>query len=93
MSLRSPHFIILDFVSFPCTKECPSDEQWIVRLKLFEASTGEIIFRVRLSHQMDEDEQNNELYQDLAAKMMISDVIAEFKAGFIILGTGGDTST
>ena len=79
----SPHFIILDFVSYPCTKECPSDEQWIVRLKLFEVSTGEIIFRVRISHQLDQEEQNAKLYHDLAAKM-ISDVIAEFKAGFII---------
>ncbi|GIT04254.1 MAG: hypothetical protein CM1200mP28_15130 [Deltaproteobacteria bacterium] len=24
---ESPHFLILDFLSFPCKKECPSDEQ------------------------------------------------------------------
>ena len=80
---RSPHFLLLDFVSFPCTEECPSDEQWVIRLKLIEVSTGEIISRVRLSHQLDKDEQNAELYKDLAEDM-ISEVITEFKEGYIV---------
>ena len=80
---RSPHFLLLDFVSFPCTEECPSDEQWVIRLKLIEVSTGEIISRVRLSHQLDKDEQNAELYKDLAEDM-ISKVITEFKEGYIV---------
>ena len=53
---ESPHFLLLDFVSFPCTNECPSDEQWVIRLKLIEANTGDIIYRARLAHQLDEDE-------------------------------------
>jgi len=73
----------LEFVSFPCTKECPSNEQWVIRLKMIEVNTGEIIYRVRIAHQLDEDEQNSKLYKDLAENM-ISEVIAEFQAGFIV---------
>ena len=82
-ALESPHFLILDFLSFPCTKECPSNEQWVMRLKLIEANTGDIIYLVRLVHQLDEEEQETELYQALAEKL-ISDVMAEFQAGFIV---------
>ena len=80
---ESPHFLLLDFVSFPCTKECISDEQWVIRLKLIEANTGDIIYRARLAYELDEDEQNTESYQALA-EMLISDVMAEFESGFIV---------
>ena len=80
---ESPHFLLLDFVSFPCTKECTSDEQWVIRLKLIEANTGDIIYRARLAYELDEDEQNTESYQALA-EMLISDVMAEFESGFIV---------
>ena len=80
---ESPHFLLLDFVSFPCTKECTSDEQWVIRLKLIEANTGDIIFRARLAYELDEDEQNTESYQTLA-EMLISDVMAKFESGFIV---------
>ena len=80
---ESPHFLLLEFLSFPCTKECPSNEQWVIRLKMIEVNTGEIIYRARLSHQLDKDEQNTKLYQDLAENL-ISDVMAEFQAGFIV---------
>ena len=80
---ESPHFLLLDFLSFPCTKECPSDEQWVIRLKLIEANTGDIIYLVRLAHKLDEEEQDTELYQALAEKL-ISDVMAEFQAGFTV---------
>ena len=78
-----PHFLLLNFVSFPCTEDCPSDEQWVIRLKLIEVKTGEIISRVRLSHQLNEEEQNTELYKDLAENM-IYEVMAEFQAGYIV---------
>ena len=80
---ESPYFLLLEFVSFPCTKECPSDEQWVIRLKLLEANTGDIIYLARLAHQLDEDEQDTESYHALAEKL-ISDVITEFQAGFIV---------
>ena len=80
---ESPYFLFLDFVSFPCTKECPSDEQWVIRLKLIEVNTGEIIFRARLLHQVEEDEQNVKLYQNLAENM-ISEIMEEFKENFIV---------
>ena len=78
---ESPHFLLLDFISFPCTKECASDEQWIIRLKLIEANTGDTIYRARLVHQLDEYEQDYESYHALAEKL-ISDVMYEFQAGF-----------
>ena len=80
---ESPHFLLLDFLSFPCTKECPSDEQGVIRLKLIEANTGDIIYRARLAYNLNEDEQNTESYQDLAEKL-ISDVMAEFESAFIV---------
>ena len=80
---KSLYFLVLEFVSFPCTKECPSNEQWVVRLKMIEVNTGEIIYRVRISHQLDESEQNSKLYEDLAENMVL-EVMAEFQAGFIV---------
>tara|TARA_B100001769_G_C21700422_1_gene386672 strand:+ start:70 stop:540 length:471 start_codon:yes stop_codon:yes gene_type:complete len=80
---KSTYFLLLEFVSFPCTKECPSNEQWVIRLKMIEVNTGEIIYRVRIAHQLDEEEQNSKFYQDLAENM-ISEVMAEFQTGFII---------
>ena len=80
---ESPHFYLLDFLSFPCSKECSSDEQWVIRLKLIEANTGAIIYRARLAHQHDEDQKDTELYNALAEKL-ISDVMTEFQAGFIV---------
>jgi len=80
---ESPHFLLLDFLSFPCTKECPSEEQWIIRLKLIEANTGDIIYRARLAHQLEEEELDTESYHALAERL-ISDIMAEFKAGFIV---------
>ena len=80
---ESPHFLLLDFLSFPCTKECPSDEQWVIRLKLIEANTGDIIYLARLAHQLDEDEQDTDSYHALAEKL-ISDIMTEFQAGFIV---------
>ena len=80
---ESPHFLLLDFVSFPCTKECSSDEQWVIRLKLIEAKTGEIIYQARQKHKLEKEEKDKESYQNLA-RNMISDFIAEFRSGFII---------
>ena len=80
---ESPHFLLLDFLSFPCTKECPSDEQWVIRLKLIEVKTGDIIYRARLAHKIDEDEQDPNSYHVLAQKL-ISNVMAEFQSGFIV---------
>jgi len=80
---KSSHFLLLDFISFPCTEECPSDEQWVIRLKLIEVNSGEIISRVRLSHQLDKEEKNPQLYKNLAEKM-ISEAVAEFKSVYIV---------
>ncbi|MBC8258719.1 MAG: hypothetical protein H8E38_06880 [SAR324 cluster bacterium] len=81
--LNSPYFLLLDLVSFPCTKECPSNEQWVVRLKLIEAHSGEQVYRVRLQHKLDEDEKTAESYSELAAKLT-AEVVDEFAAGFIV---------
>ena len=80
---ESPHFLLLDFLSFPCTKECPSDEQWVIRLKLIEANSGDIIYLVRMAHQLDETEQDTKSYHALAENLILS-VMAEFQAGFIV---------
>ena len=81
--LNSPLFLLLDFVSFPCTKECPSNVQWVIRLKLIEAHSGDLIFQVRLQHKLDEDEKTAEAYNELAAKLTTK-VVDEFAAGFIV---------
>ena len=81
--LESPNFFLLDFVSFPCTKECSSNEQWVIRLKLIEAHSGDLIFQVRLQHKLDEDENTAEEYNELAAKLTI-EVLDEFSSGFIV---------
>ena len=50
---------------------------------MIEVKTGEIIFRARSLHKLDEDEQKTKVYEDLAENM-ISDVMKEFKEGFIV---------
>ena len=70
-------------MSFPCTKECPSNVQWVIRLKLIEAHSGDLIFQVRLQHKLDEDEKTAEAYNELAAKLTTK-VVDEFSSGFIV---------
>jgi hypothetical protein len=81
--LNSPLFLLLDFVSYPCTKECPSNVQLVIRLKLIEAHSGDLIFQVRLQHKLDEDEKIAEAYNELAAKLTAT-VVDEFASGFIV---------
>ena len=81
--LKSPYFLLLDFVSFPCTKECSSNEQWVIRLKLIEAHTGDLVYRVRLQHVLDGNERTAESYKELAKKLT-ADILDEFASGFIV---------
>ena len=81
--LDSPYFLLLDFVSFPCTKECPSNEQWVIRLKLIEVHSGDLIFQVRLQHKLDEVEKTAEAYNGLAA-ILTTEVLDEFSSGYIV---------
>ena len=80
---QSPYFLLIDLASFPCTKDCSSNEQWIIRLKLIEAHSGELIFRVRKQHVLAEDEKASESYNALAGKLT-TEVIDEFASGFIV---------
>jgi len=79
----SPHFLLLDFVSFPCTKECTANEQWVIRLKLIEAHSGDIIYRVRIQQVLDDNQRTEEAYNELAERL-VTDLIDEFALGFIV---------
>lgn len=81
--LVSPYFLLLDLVSFPCTKDCSANEQWVIRLKLIEAHTGDLIFLVRRQHELAEDEKATESYNVLAVKLT-NEVVDEFASRFIV---------
>mgnify|MGYP003691025639 FL=1 len=81
--LESPYFLLLDFASFACTKDCSSNEQWVIRLKLIEAHSGDLIFLVRKQHVLTEDEKVAESYNALAGKLT-TEVVDEFASGFIV---------
>ena len=81
--LQSPFFLLLDLASFPCTKDCSSNEQWVIRLKLIEAHSGNLIFRVRKQYVLAEDEKTSESYNALAVKLT-TEIVDEFAAGFIV---------
>ncbi|MED5436381.1 MAG: hypothetical protein VX545_10475, partial [SAR324 cluster bacterium] len=81
--LESPYFVLLDFASFPCTKDCSSNEQWVIRLKLIEAHSGDLIFLVRKQHVLAEDEKVTESYNALAGELT-TEVVDEFASGFIV---------
>ena len=80
---ESPYFLLLDFVSFPCTKDCSSNEQWVIRLKLIEAHSGDLIFLVRKQHELSEDEKVAESYNALAGELS-TELVDEFASGFIV---------
>ena len=75
--------MLLDLASFPCTKDCSSNEQWVIRLKLIEAHSGNLIFRVRKQYVLAEDEKTSESYNALAVKLT-TEIVDEFAAGFIV---------
>ena len=81
--LESPYLLLLDFVSFPCTKECSSNEQWVIRLNLIEAHTGDLVYRVRLQQVLDGNQRTAESYNELAEKLT-ADIMDEFASGFIV---------
>jgi len=81
--LVSPYFLLLDLASFPCTKDCSANEQWVIRLKLIEAHSGNLIFLVRIQHELAEDEKSVESYNALAVKLT-TEVVDEFSSRFIV---------
>ena len=81
--LESPYFLLLDLVSFPCTKDCRANEQWVIRLRLIEAQTGDLIFLVRKQYELAEDERVVESYNALAEKLT-TEVVEEFASRFIV---------
>ena len=81
--LVSPYFLLLDLASFPCTKDCSSNEQWVIRLKLIEAHSGDLIFLVRIQHELSEDEKAVESYNALAVKLT-TELVDEFVSRFIV---------
>ena len=77
------YFLFLEFLSFPCSKDCSFNKQWLVRLKLIESRSGDLIFWVRRKYELSEVGENAEFYNDLAKKLSL-EVINEFASGFII---------
>ena len=81
--LEIEYFLILEFLSFPCTKDCSSNQQWLVRLKLVEPQSGDLIFWVRKKYELSEVRKNTGFYNNLAKKLSL-EVVNEFASGFII---------
>ena len=81
--LLSPYFLLLDLASFPCTNNCSANEQWVIRLKLIEAHTGDLIFLVRIQHELAESEKAVKSYNALALKLT-TELVDEFSSRFIV---------
>lgn len=81
--LQSPYFLFLDFVSFPCTEDCSYNEQWVIRLKLIDANSGDLIYFVRMEHMLEVDEKVADSFNSLAEKLT-TEVVDEFATGFIV---------
>ena len=73
----------LDFLSFPCTKGCSSNKQWLIRFKMVEPKRGDIIFWVRKKYELPEDFENSENFKELASQLSL-EVVDEFAKNFII---------
>ena len=81
--LLSPYFLLLDLASFPCTNNCSANEQWVIRLKLIEAHTGDLIFLVRIQHELAESEKAAKSYNALALRLT-TELVDEFSSRFIV---------
>ncbi len=77
------YFLFLDFLSFPCTKGCSSNKQWLIRFNMVEPKRGDIIFWVRKKYELPEEFVNSENFKELASKLSI-EVVDEFAKKFII---------
>jgi len=77
------YFLFLEFLSFSCTKDCSSNKQWLIRLKLIESRSGDLIFWARKKYEISEARKNVEFYNDLAKKLSL-EVVNEFASVFII---------
>ena len=82
-TLEIEYFLFLDFLSFPCTLECSSNQQWLIRLKLIESPSGETIFWVRKKYEIPESIKDLVHYEELATKVSL-EVINAFAKGFVI---------
>ena len=81
--LEIEYFLFFEFLSYPCSVDCSSNQQWLVRLKLIESQSGDLIFWVRKKYELSGDRKNIEFYKDLAIKVSM-EVVNEFASGFII---------
>ncbi len=77
------YFLFFEVLSYPCTIDCSSNHQWLVRLKLIESRSGDLIFWARKKHEISEGKKNTEYYKNLALKAS-NEIVNEFARGFII---------
>lgn len=56
---------LLQLEDYPCSKDCPGQQQFLLRLKLYDFRNGELLYQARLNYQLDETEQEPEALANL----------------------------
>ena len=78
-TVKIDQFLLIQLEDYPCTESCPSDLQFLLRLKLFELQSGLLIYQIRLNYEVDEEE----LLPEVLSKLVLAkaqEILAEFSA-------------
>jgi hypothetical protein len=66
--LNADLLFLLQLEEYPCTEDCPSDRQFLLRLKLVDFRDGRTLYQARFNYQLDEDEREPEALAALVAE-------------------------
>jgi hypothetical protein len=56
---------ILQLEDYSCSKDCPGNRQFLMRLKLLDFRSGELLYQARLNYQLDEEEEEGQVLSQL----------------------------
>ncbi len=76
-------FLLLQFESYSCTKECPGTRQWLIRLTVLNPESGKPVYRIRTQRQLTSEEEAPEAARELA-QTLIFDLLQQFQSEFTV---------
>lgn len=76
-------FLLFQFESYSCTKECAGTRQWLIRLTVLNPESGKPVYRIRTQRQLTPDEEQPDVAQALA-RTLIRDLLQQFESEFTV---------
>lgn len=82
-SYQIEQVVVFHLESYSCTRECPATRQWLLRLIVLDVQTGKPVYRIRMQHQLTQEEEDPE-QTVLLAQRLTSELFDQFEQEFTV---------